>query len=185
MRAFRRLILLTLARLVLQRLLMEEATRTREARSRTLRYGRRSIPGQYYHVIACTAGRRKVHADLRCGREVVRSLMRLESEQIATSLAFVVMPDHLHWLMQLRETKTLSVCVASMKSFAARNITRKGLAGNPVWQKGYMDRAIRREQELVKVARYIVANPLRAGIVDDIGDYPLWDSVWIDSSGPL
>jgi hypothetical protein len=29
------------------------------------------------------------------------------------------------------------------------------------------------------VARYIVANPLRAGLVEHLGDYPLWDAVWL------
>jgi len=28
-------------------------------------------------------------------------------------------------------------------------------------------------------ARYIVANPLRAGLVERLGDYPLWDAVWL------
>jgi hypothetical protein len=31
----------------------------------------------------------------------------------------------------------------------------------------------------VAVARYIVANPLRAGLCRHLGDYPLWDSVWL------
>ena len=163
---------------------MGETTRTRKARSHALRDGRRSIPGQYYHVIACTAERRKVFADLRCGREVVHSLRRLELEQIARSLAFVVMPDHLHWLMQLRDKKSLSVCVATMKSFSARNMAAKKLARSPIWQNGYMDRAIRRERDLVHVARYIVANPLHTKIVEDIGSCPLWDSVWMEDPGP-
>ena len=153
--------------------------------NRALRHGRRSIPGQYYHIITCTAGRRTIFTDLRCGREVVRALQHLQAEQIATSLAFVVMPDHLHWLMQLQERKTLSVCVGSMKSDAVRRIRAKGLRRGPVWQKGYMDRAIRREKDLVRVARYIVANPLRAGIVERIGDYSLWDSVWMDDPAPF
>jgi len=29
------------------------------------------------------------------------------------------------------------------------------------------------------MARYIVANPLRAGLVERIGDYPLWDATWL------
>jgi hypothetical protein len=29
------------------------------------------------------------------------------------------------------------------------------------------------------MARYIIANPLRAGLVDRIGDYPLWDAMWL------
>jgi hypothetical protein len=29
------------------------------------------------------------------------------------------------------------------------------------------------------LARYIVANPLRAGLVEHLGDYPHWDAVWL------
>ncbi|MNR61582.1 hypothetical protein D3C85_1833710 [compost metagenome] len=56
-----------------------------------------------------------------------------------------------------------------------RSIGRDG----PLWQHGFHDRAIRREEDLQAVARYIVANPLRAGLVERIGDYPLWDAVWL------
>ena len=41
------------------------------------------------------------------------------------------------------------------------------------------DRALRRDEDLLAVARYIVANPLRAGLVRRVGDYPLWDAVWL------
>lgn len=50
---------------------------------------------------------------------------------------------------------------------------------NNTWQRGFFDRAIRREDDLVSIARYIVANPLRAGLVERIGDYAHWDSVWM------
>jgi len=49
----------------------------------------------------------------------------------------------------------------------------------PVWQKGYYDHALRDEENLAAVARYIVANPLRAGLARNVADYPLWDAVWI------
>jgi putative transposase len=29
------------------------------------------------------------------------------------------------------------------------------------------------------IARYVVANPLRAGLAGTIGDYPYWDAVWL------
>ncbi|GGY09626.1 hypothetical protein GCM10007160_41190 [Litchfieldella qijiaojingensis] len=48
-----------------------------------------------------------------------------------------------------------------------------------IWQRGYHDRAIRDEEDIRAVARYIVANPLRAGLVNDIGQYPLWDAKWL------
>ena len=163
---------------------MASGSSTEKPGHRTLRDGRRSLTGQYYHIITCTAERRRVFANFHCGREVVRSIRRLQAEGIARSIAFVVMPDHLHWLMQLHDRKSLSVCVGSMKSFATRSMIAKNLRRGPVWQEGFMDRAIRREEDLLPVARYIVANPLRAGLVEHIGEYPLWDSIWLEDPAP-
>ncbi|MFB6261862.1 MAG: transposase, partial [Thiohalorhabdaceae bacterium] len=62
---------------------------------------------------------------------------------------------------------------------------QRNLPGSPVWQPGFHDRAIRREEDLEAVARYVVANPLRAGLVDRIADYPHWDAAWLDGTGPV
>ncbi|MBB5859537.1 hypothetical protein GGR69_001194 [Xanthomonas arboricola] len=29
------------------------------------------------------------------------------------------------------------------------------------------------------MARYLIANPLRAGLVARVGDYPFWDAIWL------
>ena len=46
-------------------------------------------------------------------------------------------------------------------------------------QKGYHDHGVRREEDLRVLARYVVANPVRAGLVGRVGNYPLWDAVWL------
>jgi hypothetical protein len=48
-----------------------------------------------------------------------------------------------------------------------------------VWQKGFYDRALRSDEDVAAVARYIVANPLRAGLVDSVREYPFWDAIWV------
>jgi REP element-mobilizing transposase RayT len=54
-------------------------------------------------------------------------------------------------------------------------LKRKG----PVWSKAFHDHALRKEEDIVATARYIVSNPIRAGLVAHIGEYSLWDAVWI------
>lgn len=44
---------------------------------------------------------------------------------------------------------------------------------NALWQAGYFDRILRENDATEAVVRYIVANPLRAGLVTDIRDYAL------------
>ena len=143
-----------------------------------LRTGRYSAPGQVYLVTTVVQNRDPVFTEFAQGRLVVDALRKAQEEAFAISLAWVVMPDHLHWLIELGDC-TLSYVMARTKSRISLALNRSIGRNGSLWQHGFHDRAIRREEDLQAVARYIVANPLRAGLVRKIGDYPLWDAVWL------
>ncbi|WNF55818.1 REP-associated tyrosine transposase [Pseudomonas sp. SG20052] len=143
-----------------------------------LRTGRYSEPGQIYLLTAVVLNRQPLFHDFKIGRLVVDALKTAEQEGFATSLAWVVMPDHFHWLIELQNIQLPSL-MARTKSRIAVTLNRSAGRQGPVWQHGYHDRAIRKEEDLQAVARYIVANPLRAGLVERVGDYPLWDAIWL------
>ena len=89
------------------------------------------------------------------------------------------MPDHLHWLVQPCEGTSLDGLMRTVKTVSSRRINRKLNRTGRLWQPGYHDHALRREEDLIATARYVVANPLRAGLVQNIGEYPLWDAAWL------
>ncbi len=144
-----------------------------------LRKGRFSEPGRIYLITAVTAGRRRVFDSLCVGRMVVVEMRRLHDSGDVTSLAFVIMPDHIHWLFMLGTNMRLGDVMQRVKGRSARQIRKSGLYKRDLWQKAYCDRALRREEDIKAVARYIVANPLRAGLVRSVADYPLWDAMWL------
>jgi REP element-mobilizing transposase RayT len=80
---------------------------------------------------------------------------------------------------QLSNDAALSGVVQNVKANSGRLINSESRSTGPIWQRGFYDRAIRRDEDLPAIARYIVANPLRAGIARSCGDYPLWDSIWV------
>lgn len=149
--------------------------------SSQLRTGRYSQSGQIYLLTAVIEDRRPVLADWQTGRLLVQQFRQAQAEGLADSLTWVVMPDHFHWLIELKSS-TLPELMLATKSRSAREINaRLGRSGR-LWQKGFHDRAIRREEDLLAVARYIIANPLRAGLVKRIRDYPLWDAIWLEDA---
>ncbi len=83
------------------------------------------------------------------------------------------MPDHWHGLVELGERDNLSIVMNRLKAFTSRSMN------GPVWDRGFHDRALRRDENVIAVARYIVANPLRAGLVQNVMDYPYWHCVWL------
>lgn len=89
------------------------------------------------------------------------------------------MPDHLHLLIQLGDGAGLSAAVRRIKAVTARVANCVDQRSGPVWMPGFHDRAVRAEDDLAAVARYVVRNPVRAGLSNTSGAYPYWDAVWI------
>ena len=141
--------------------------------ARDLRKGRYSEQGRTYLITAVTQNRVPWFHDLFNARYAVACIREAQQRGLADTLAYVLMPEHLHWLMTLGEKRTLSAVVGGVKSMIAHRI------GNNIWQPGFHDHAVRRETDLLILARYVVANPLRAGLVRKLGDYSHWDAIWL------
>jgi len=67
--------------------------------SHRLRLGRFSQAGQVYMVTVFTLGRQPFFTDFAAARALVHTLKTESDLHRAHTLAYVVMPDHLHWLM--------------------------------------------------------------------------------------
>ncbi len=140
--------------------------------SLSLRKGRYSQAGHAYHVTLVVQRRKTVFNDFQSARLVIKSLMLSDEMEVTETLSFCVMPDHIHWLFCLK-SGSLSQTVARVKSNYSR------ISNTKIWQDGFHDHLIRTDENLTSVARYIVANPIRAKLVDSVADYPHWDATWL------
>jgi len=144
-----------------------------------LQKGRSSESGRAYFITTVTQQRSPLFTDLYCARIVINNMKYLDEIGWVKSLSWVVMPDHIHWLFQLGDINDLSVVIKHLKARIAKELNKKLNRSGGVWQKAFYDRAIRDNEDLQQLARYIVANPLRAGLVENIEDYPHWDALWL------
>ena len=146
--------------------------------SHRLRRGRYSEQNRIYLLTANTLHRQPIFLNWRVGRRVVEQFKQVQAQGLATSLAWVVMPDHFHWLISL-EQGSLDNLMCRTKSLSTRAINQATGQTGRRWQQGYHDHGLRRDEDIKQVARYVIANPLRAGLVKRVGDYPLWDAIWV------
>ena len=144
-----------------------------------LRKGRYSETGRIYFVTVIVANRKPLFTTIAPVQAVVQEIKFVEEKKWVESLAWVLMPDHFHWLFALQQGAELSVVMRYVKARSAKSINRLYGEEGAVWQRAFYDHALRKEEDCKGIARYIVANPLRAGLVDDIRYYPFWDAVWI------
>lgn len=100
---------------------------------------------------------------------VRRSLQDVEAEGVNLH-CWVIMPNHVHLL--LTRSSDLPSLLQKLKGSTARManqiLERKGT----FWQSESYDYVVRNAQEFSAIERYILENPVRAGLVDRLDDYP-------------
>jgi len=83
------------------------------------------------------------------------------------------MPDHFHMVAKRKE-EPLSKVMHSLKGYSAKRVNTILVRSGPVWQRGYHDHAIRKDEDLNEIILYCLNNPVRAGLVANFHDYAYW-----------
>ena len=86
-------------------------------------------------------------------------------------LAWVVMPNHVHALIQVGQTPLMRI-VQNWKSIAAVESNKLLGRTGRFWQPDYWDRHMRDTEQTVKAVRYIENNPMKANLCHIPEDWP-------------
>lgn len=87
-------------------------------------------------------------------------------------MAWVIMPNHVHVVVEMRDGFPLRSVVHSWKSYTAIQANRILGRDGAFWYPDYFDRYIRDEQHLMNAIRYVHENPVHAGLVERAEDWP-------------
>jgi putative transposase len=132
--------------------------------------------GQHeYAVTCCTFGRRPWFRSQESVDPARAQLLQLSAAESFEVPAYCFMPDHIH--VFLRGTSSDSDLRRLLNLWKQRTgYLHKQATGSRLWQGGYFDHVLRGEEDRIDVIRYLLANPIRAGLVDDLRDYAFWGS---------
>jgi putative transposase len=131
-----------------------------------------------YFLTFCVRSRRSAFLDAAVVHETLAQFARTASEENFSVLAYCLMPDHAHLLVEGTTAR------ANLRRFAKMSKQRSGAMhalrlGGRLWQDGYYDRVLRKDEDAKRVARYILENPVRARLVSTPAEYPyLGSDVW-------
>ena len=124
-----------------------------------------------YFLTFCTADRRRVFVSHDVCDDVLRQILRTASDFDVVVNVHCLMPDHVHLLVEGGSDK------ADVSKFVHQAKQRTGFGfaqrhGTRLWQPSFYDHVLRDDEAALSVARYIIENPVRAGLVESPRDYP-------------
>jgi REP element-mobilizing transposase RayT len=106
-----------------------------------------------------------------CARIVEAALARFDGERYRL-LAWVVMPNHVHAMVEQIEGFSLGDIVHSWKSYSAKAINALTKTSGRLWSPDYFDRFVRDEKHYAHALTYIEDNPVKAGLAAQASDWP-------------
>jgi len=97
--------------------------------------------------------------------------MKTAADQRFAVSAYCLMPDHAHLLVEG------TTAASDLRRFVGRFKQKTGFTfaaqrGARLWQDGYRDRIPRSDEATLTIVRYILENPVRAGLVARFDEYP-------------
>jgi len=104
--------------------------------------------------------------------EIVEEALLHFDEERYRLIAWTIMPNHVHVLIEPNADRSLGSIVSSWKRFSARMANRVLKRSGPFWQDDYWDTYIRNERHFESTISYIENNPVKAGLVEDATDWP-------------
>jgi len=131
-------------------------------------------PFQYF-LTFCTFDRNRLFVTPAAVRIVHDQILRACVTEGFEIPAYCYMPDHAHFVMEAqRPDANLKRFVTRAKQYAGFYFKRA--TERPLWQRYGYERVLRNEDETVLFIRYVIENPVRAGLVNSPLDYPYWGS---------
>jgi putative DNA methylase len=111
-------------------------------------------------------------------KHVEQALTKFDGVRLDLDCA-VIMPNHVHVLVEIADDVLLSDVVWGWKQFSARQMNRLLGRSGRVWHRDYFDRFIRNSEHLHRTIRYIEANPVKDGLVNSPEEFR-WSSAGLN-----
>jgi REP element-mobilizing transposase RayT len=121
------------------------------------------------HLVFVTRARAGLFRD-EVAAQICQTALHEAAEKLeATVHAYCIMPDHVHVLAEVGAGVSITEFARRFKLLSGFRL--KQYTGDFAWQASYSDHILRRDEDILDVARYIWENPVEDGLVADFLDY--------------
>ena len=120
----------------------------------------------YFITICCRERKRNQLANQSLGQALIDTIRHRNDRQIWYAHLALVMPDHIHLVLAFPDMeRRVQTIVSKWKEWTAKSLGIR-------WQRDFFEHRLRSEESFREKADYVLANPVRAGLVECEEDWP-------------
>jgi putative transposase len=125
----------------------------------------------FFATTKTSMGKRLLQSERNAGLliDVLRSLV---AERRFKLHDFVIMPDHVHLLIEVAGETTIEKAMQLIKGRLSYRLSHEFGYKGDVWQRGYTEVRVMNQQNFEAHRAYIAENPIKAGLAASAEEYP-------------
>jgi REP-associated tyrosine transposase len=125
----------------------------------------------FFATTSTSMGKRLLQSERNAGLliDVLRSLV---AEHHFKLLDFVIMPDHVHLLIEVGGDMTIEKAMQLVKGRFSHRLGKEFGFKGEVWQRGFTEEQVMNKQSFEAYRTYIGENPVKAGLAATMEEYP-------------
>ena len=139
-------------------------------------------PASTFNITIDAAERKAYFNDREFNNAVVGKLRGLALRHRCPIKVYCLMPTHLHMLI-CPGLRSLVNFIGEFKKKTS-DLARETRGIEELWQRSYFDHRLRSNESAAEQYDYILANPVRAGLVTNPNDWPWTGSVELEGRAP-
>ena len=124
-------------------------------------------PAKEIFFIAVCCQKRGVNqlAGPEVGPPLIETIQHRNEKEVWWAHLAMIMPDHVHFLLSFPRENQIQVVMSKWKEWTAKSLRIH-------WQRDFFEHRLRRDESYREKADYILFNPVRAGLVSNVEDWP-------------
>lgn len=128
--------------------------------------------GGHYHVYNRGTNREPIFLCDDNYRFLLRRVKKCAHDWQVTVLAYCLMPNHYHFVLRQDGERPLSGFVQAVFNSYTKAFNRMYERSGTLFEGPFQSRLVDKEEHLLHLCRYVHRNPLDAGLVQSLGDWP-------------
>lgn len=130
-----------------------------------------------YHVLNRSNGRVPIFIDAEDFEYFKDILIRYKVRYGFRLFHWAIMSNHYHLLIEIDAPELISRVMAGINKAYSYYYHKRNETSGYLWQGRFKMQPVQKEDYMIACGRYIEQNPLKAGIVKSVDDYPQKDNV--------
>jgi REP element-mobilizing transposase RayT len=138
------------------------------------------VKGGHYHIYNRGANRQPIFRDDENYRFLLARVKEAAAEWQASVLAYCLMPNHFHFVLRQDGDRPLSGFMQAVFNSYTKAFNKRYQRSGTLFEGPYRALAVTTQEYLLHLCRYVHRNPLDAGLVARLGDWPYSNySEWV------